>query len=110
MRLISPYLRALTASLVALCTLVSVAHAEVMILKCGVFTFDVDTDRRTVFFAGGATSQQRVAANISQRSIEFPNPFGNFRHRIDRATLDFSTWTQEYGWASPGSVPCERRR
>jgi hypothetical protein len=81
----------------------SQADAQTVILKCGVFTFDIDVGQATVMWAGGGKSRETVRAVISDRLIEFPNPWSPelFQHRIDRRTLDFYNWSSKSGWGPP---------
>lgn len=93
--------------------LTGVARAELVTMVCERFTLDIDLTNRSVSFTAGGPRQATVQADISDRQIDFGDPFNtDYKFRVDRMTgifwwnhnaEDGSGWS---GWIDKGS--CRR--
>jgi len=99
-------LAALPAAALLLASFGNPARAEVVTLLCGQFTYDIDLENHTVFYAGGAISQPTVPANITDRYIEWSNPYNQIGERIDRLTGLYTVAIN--GQWSTQSTACQR--
>jgi hypothetical protein len=79
------------------------ARAEVVVLKCGDSTIDVDLSAKIVLYAPEGFPQRKAAADVTARSVEFSIPYEPYtKVRIDRVTMEYSTWLPQRGWAAGG--------